>query len=140
MRASAFKPICRPVRCRKTPSAFAHTEIVESIKKVAEIVADIANASAEQATGTEQVNKALTQMDEVTQQNSAPVEENAATAKTLEHQAKVMDERVAFFGSKTPPRADTRHSRGMRANSALSPPCRRAVRPPRRNASRSRIL
>jgi methyl-accepting chemotaxis protein len=73
------------------------TEIVESIKKVAEIVADIANASIEQASGIEQVNKALTQMDEVTQQNSALVEENAATAKTLEHQAKAMDERVAFF-------------------------------------------
>jgi methyl-accepting chemotaxis protein len=75
----------------------ALTEIVESIKKVAEIVADIATASGEQATGIEQVNKALTQMDEVTQQNSALVEENAATAKTLEHQAKAMDERVAFF-------------------------------------------
>ncbi len=73
------------------------TEIVETIKKVAEIVADIANASAEQASGIEQVNKALTQMDEVTQQNSALVEENAATAKTLEHQAKAMDERVSFF-------------------------------------------
>ena len=73
------------------------TEIVDSIKKVADIVADIANASNEQATGIEQVNKALNQMDEVTQQNSALVEENAATAKTLEHQAKVMDERVAFF-------------------------------------------
>ena len=75
----------------------ALTEIVESIKTVASIVADIAHASAEQASGIEQVNKALTQMDEVTQQNSALVEENAATAKTLEHQAKAMDERVAFF-------------------------------------------
>jgi methyl-accepting chemotaxis protein len=75
----------------------ALTEIVESIKKVAEIVADIASASAEQASGIEQVNKALTQMDEVTQQNSALVEQNAATSKTLEHQAKAMDERVAFF-------------------------------------------
>jgi methyl-accepting chemotaxis protein len=73
------------------------TEIVESIKNVATIVADIANASIEQATGIEQINKALTQMDEVTQQNSALVEENAATAKTLEHQAKAMDEQVAFF-------------------------------------------
>ena len=60
-------------------------------------MSEIANASAEQATGIEQVNKALTQMDEVTQQNSALVEENAATAKTLEHQAKAMDERVTFF-------------------------------------------
>jgi methyl-accepting chemotaxis protein len=72
-------------------------EIVESIKKVSDIVSDIANAGAEQASGIEQVNKALTQMDDVTQQNSALVEENAATAKTLEHQAKAMDERVSFF-------------------------------------------
>ena len=42
-------------------------------------------------------------MDDVTQQNSALVEENAATAKTLEHQAKAMDERVSFF------RLDERH-------------------------------
>jgi methyl-accepting chemotaxis protein len=75
----------------------ALTEIVGSIKKVADIVAGIATASIEQATGIEQVNKALNQMDEVTQQNSALVEENAATAKTLEHQARAMDERVAFF-------------------------------------------
>ena len=74
-------------------------EIVGSIETVAAIVADIANASAEQAAGIEQVNKALTQMDEVTQQNSALVEENAATAKTLEHQASQMDERVSYFRS-----------------------------------------
>ena len=52
------------------------------------MVADIATASTEQATGLEQVNKALTQMDEVTQRNSALVEENAATAQTLEQQAR----------------------------------------------------
>jgi methyl-accepting chemotaxis protein len=72
-------------------------EIVESIKKVTDIVADIATASAEQSTGIDQVNKALAQVDEVTQQNSALVEENAATAKTLEHQAAAMNERVGFF-------------------------------------------
>jgi methyl-accepting chemotaxis protein len=71
--------------------------IVDSIRKVAEIVSDIANASAEQASGIEQVGKALTQMDEVTQQNSALVEENAATAKMLEDQANAMSERVAAF-------------------------------------------
>ncbi len=73
------------------------SEIVESIKSVAAIVADIATASMEQSTGIREINKALTQMDEVTQQNSALVEENAATAKTLEHQAKAMDDQVAFF-------------------------------------------
>jgi methyl-accepting chemotaxis protein len=71
--------------------------IVESIKKVAEIVADIATASVEQSTGIDQVNKALTQVDEVTQQNSALVEENAATAKALEHQAAIMNERMGTF-------------------------------------------
>jgi methyl-accepting chemotaxis protein len=75
----------------------ALTEIVESIRSVADVVAEIASASAEQSTGIDQINKALTQMDEVTQQNSALVEENAATAKTLEHQSVAMDERVAFF-------------------------------------------
>ena len=73
------------------------SEIVESIKKVTAVVGEIANASAEQATGLDEINKALGQMDEVTQQNSALVEENAATAKTLETQAKSMDERVAGF-------------------------------------------
>jgi hypothetical protein len=75
----------------------ALTEIVESIKKVAQIVAEIASASAEQSTGIDQVNTALTQMDEVTQQNSALVEENASAAKSLEAQAQGMDERVSFF-------------------------------------------
>jgi methyl-accepting chemotaxis protein len=73
------------------------TEIVDSIKKVAEIVSDIAAASAEQSSGIDQVNIALTQMDEVTQQNSALVEENAAAAKALEQQSQAMDQQVRFF-------------------------------------------
>jgi methyl-accepting chemotaxis protein len=72
-------------------------EIVESIKGVATIVSDIANASNEQASGIDQVTRALTQMDEATQQNSALVEQNAATAKTLEEQQEAMSERIAFF-------------------------------------------
>jgi methyl-accepting chemotaxis protein len=72
-------------------------EIVASIKKVADIVADIAAASAEQASGIDQVNIALAQMDEVTQQNSALVEQNAAAAKSLEEQSHAMDERVSLF-------------------------------------------
>jgi methyl-accepting chemotaxis protein len=87
-------------------------EIVSSINGVAAIVSEIANASAEQASGIDQVNKALTQMDEVTQQNSALVEENAAAAKTLEQQAGTMAERVEFFrldesASATPHQART---------------------------------
>jgi methyl-accepting chemotaxis protein len=72
-------------------------DIVASIKAVADIVSDIAVASAEQATGLEQVNDALAQMDAVTHRNSAMVEENAATARMLDDQARAMDERVSFF-------------------------------------------
>jgi methyl-accepting chemotaxis protein len=73
------------------------SEIVESIKGVAGIVSDIANASNEQASGIDQVTRALTQMDEATQQNSALVEQNAATAKTLDEQQAAMRERIEFF-------------------------------------------
>jgi methyl-accepting chemotaxis protein len=79
----------------RTGAALA--EIVAAIKEIADLVSEIAGASMEQSNGVDQVNKALTQMDEVTQRNAALVEENAATAKTLEQQAKVMDERVSFF-------------------------------------------
>jgi methyl-accepting chemotaxis protein len=72
-------------------------EIMASIKQVADIVADIATASTEQAAGIDQVNRALTQMDEATQQNSALVEENAATAKTLESQSEAMMEQASRF-------------------------------------------
>ncbi len=112
------------------------TEIVDSIKKVAAVVSDIANASIEQATGIEQINKALTQMDEVTQQNSALVEENAATAKTLEHQAKAMDEQVAFFqiGGVSDHRASSPRSR----EPAERPVSRQAAPPSRGPAALKR--
>jgi methyl-accepting chemotaxis protein len=76
-------------------------EVVASIEKITGVVSSIARASADQSTGIEQINRALTQMDEVTQQNSALVEENAATAKTLEHQAAQMDERVSVLHKST---------------------------------------
>jgi methyl-accepting chemotaxis protein len=75
----------------------ALNEIVGSIKSVADIVSDIASASAEQATGLDQIKEALTEMDTATQQNSALVEENAATAKTLADQSAAMGEQVGFF-------------------------------------------
>jgi methyl-accepting chemotaxis protein len=73
------------------------SEIVASIKQVADIVSAIAAASAEQSTGIEQVNTALSQMDRMTQQNSALVEQNAAAAKSLEQQSHEMAEQVRFF-------------------------------------------
>jgi methyl-accepting chemotaxis protein len=109
--------------------------IVESIKKVAAIVSDIATASSEQSTGIDQVNKALGQVDEVTQQNSALVEENAATAKALEHQAATMNERMRAFRLDDAPAA-ARSAKPAVPVAASAPPA--VQRPkPRTNAAMS---
>jgi methyl-accepting chemotaxis protein len=75
----------------------ALTEILTSINTVADIVAQIAAAGAEQSHSLAQVNRALAQMDQATQQNSALVGENVATANMLDQQARAMDERVSMF-------------------------------------------
>jgi methyl-accepting chemotaxis protein len=61
--------------------------IVSSVKKLSDIVGEIAVATREQSSGIEQVNKAVVSMDEVTQQNAALVEEAAAAAQALTGQA-----------------------------------------------------
>ncbi|CTQ52056.1 Serine chemoreceptor protein [Roseibium album] len=73
------------------------TEIVDSVKRVTDIVSEIAAASTEQSTGVEEINKAISQMDEMTQQNSALVQENAAACRLLQDQAGNMHERMSFF-------------------------------------------
>lgn len=73
------------------------TEIVDSVKRVTDIVSEIAAASTEQSTGVEEINKAISQMDEMTQQNSALVQENAAACRMLQDQAGNMHERMAYF-------------------------------------------
>ena len=72
-------------------------EIVTSIKRVTDIMAEISAASMEQSSGIEQVNLAITQMDEVTQQNAALVEEAAAAAESLEEQAQSLERSVSVF-------------------------------------------
>jgi methyl-accepting chemotaxis protein len=72
-------------------------EIVVSVKRVTDIMAEITAASMEQSSGIEQVNQAVTQMDEATQQNAALVEEAAAAAESLEEQAQSLSEAVARF-------------------------------------------
>ena len=72
-------------------------EIVESVKKVSDIIAEIAAASQEQSSGIDQVNKAITQMDEVTQQNAALVEEAAAASESMDEQAKGLERLMNFF-------------------------------------------
>ena len=72
-------------------------EVVTSIKRVTDIMAEITAASQEQSSGIEQVNQAITQMDEVTQQNAALVEEAAAAAESMQEQAEGLAQAVAIF-------------------------------------------
>ena len=71
--------------------------IVGSVKRVTDIVGEIAAASSEQSTGVDQVNTAITQMDQVTQSNSAQTEELASTAQAFAEQAAGLLELVSAF-------------------------------------------
>ncbi|MFV3305050.1 methyl-accepting chemotaxis protein [Pseudomonas sp. NY15181] len=73
------------------------SDIVVAIKRVTDIMAEIAAASAEQSSGIEEVNGAVTQMDEMTQQNAALVEEAAASAEALQEQAGLLNQSVSVF-------------------------------------------
>ncbi|WP_238926073.1 methyl-accepting chemotaxis protein [Achromobacter xylosoxidans] len=72
-------------------------EVVASVKRVTDIMGEIAAASQEQASGIEQVNRAVSQMDEVTQQNAALVEEAAAAAGSMQDQAHALVRAVGVF-------------------------------------------
>lgn len=71
--------------------------IVASVKKVTDIVAEIAAASREQSAGIEQINKAVAQMDQVTQSNASQTEEMSGTAVALSGQAEHLQAVVAQF-------------------------------------------
>ena len=72
-------------------------EIVSSVKRVTDIIGEIAAASTEQSTGIAQINEAIMKMDDVTQQNTALVEEAAAAAESLMEQAEEMTAVVSVF-------------------------------------------
>ncbi|WP_430231226.1 methyl-accepting chemotaxis protein [Paraburkholderia tropica] len=73
------------------------SEIVQSVRRVADLMGEITAASGEQRTGIEQVSQAVSQMDEVTQQNAALVEEASAAAQSLSTQAGALRELVSVF-------------------------------------------
>ncbi|KPF50076.1 chemotaxis protein [beta proteobacterium AAP121] len=72
-------------------------DIVASIRRVSDIVAEISSASAEQSTGVQQVGQTVTQLDQSTQQNAALVEEGAAATESLKSQAQQLVRAVAVF-------------------------------------------
>jgi methyl-accepting chemotaxis protein len=72
-------------------------EVVQSVRRVTEIVGEITVAGQEQSEGIEQINQAITQMDETTQQNAALVEQAAAAAQSLQDQADRLAQVVGVF-------------------------------------------
>lgn len=77
-------------------------EVVDSIKSVSNIVAEIADASKEQSTGLEQISIAISTIDDTTQQNVVMVEQAAVSASTLSDQAKSLYENVSVFKTAQP--------------------------------------
>jgi len=72
-------------------------QIVNDVKKVGDIIAEIAAASSEQTAGIEQINQAVTSLDEMTQQNAALAEETSAASATMSDSARNMQEVMSFF-------------------------------------------
>ncbi|EIO6132354.1 Tar ligand binding domain-containing protein [Salmonella enterica] len=72
-------------------------EIVDAVKRVTDIMLDIAAASDEQSRGIVQVSQAISEMDRVTQQNASLVEEASAAAASLEEQAARLTQAVDAF-------------------------------------------
>jgi methyl-accepting chemotaxis protein len=72
-------------------------DVVTQVRKVTDLVGEIAHASAEQSQGISQINQAVSQLDQATQQNAALVEESMAAAESLRSQAQKLTQAVAAF-------------------------------------------
>jgi methyl-accepting chemotaxis protein len=117
-------------------------EVVDSVKRVTDIMAEILAASQEQTSGIEQVNQAITQMDQVTQQNAALVEEAAAAALSLQEQAGTLSGVVSVFrldaqqqGNPAP--SATRRTSPKRPAAPMAPPATAAIAAPLRKPKSS---
>jgi methyl-accepting chemotaxis protein len=106
-------------------------EIVDSIRRVADIMGEISAATGEQTLGIEQINEAISQMDQTTQQNASLVEEAAAASETLQRQAADLADAVRVFRLEDVPQA--RASAPVRAAAPAAAPARKAL-PPMRSA------
>jgi methyl-accepting chemotaxis protein len=72
-------------------------EVVTAVKHVSELMAGIAEASAQQSSGLQEINQTITVMEQVTQQNAALVEEATASAEQLRRLAENLVTAVSVF-------------------------------------------
>ncbi|MGD9849790.1 MAG: methyl-accepting chemotaxis protein [Nitrospirales bacterium] len=97
-------------------------EIVNSVKRVTDIIAEISAASQEQAAGIDQVNKAVMQMDQGTQQNAALVEQATSASQSMKQQSAELLNQVAFFKFQDEGLANGAHLTGSRGSGGDSQP------------------
>ena len=95
-------------------------EIVNAVKRVSDIIAEISAASNEQASGIDQVNKAIMSMDETTQQNAALVEETTSAAQSMKEQAKELMRQVDTFKVSGADRASSMKPSSLSPHSAVA--------------------
>ena len=110
-------------------------EIVDSVQRVSDIMAEISAAGQEQSAGIDQINQAVGQMDNATQQNAALVEEAAAAAASLREQAGRLVQTVSVFklpGGGNAPAARLPQAVAKPAMTAASKPVLTAVKTPAR--------
>jgi methyl-accepting chemotaxis protein len=109
------------------------TMLVPDIQRTAELVREIAAASAEQSTGVSQVNTAMQQLDQVIQQNSAASQQMASTSEELSSQAEALEASIRFFkvGDEGRPTA-TVVQKTFSLQSAKTPLHKKSVAGPRR--------
>jgi methyl-accepting chemotaxis protein len=119
-----------------TQSGQTLEQIVLAVKKVSDIVAEIAAASREQSSGIDQVNKAVMQMDEMTQQNAALVEQATAGSQSLTEQARNLS--VLMSAYRVTNGSDTSEQVG--AHSAPLKAASRQVERPQREGARQQQL
>jgi hypothetical protein len=72
-------------------------EIVESVRRVSDLIAAMAQASREQSLGIQQVSQTVVQLEQVTQQNAAVVQQVAASAESMKNQARDLLQSVSAF-------------------------------------------
>jgi methyl-accepting chemotaxis protein len=72
-------------------------QILDSVRKVSDVVADIASASAEQSAGIDHVNNAVTHMDAATQENAARVDEATSVSRTMQDQTEALLQHISYF-------------------------------------------
>jgi len=77
-------------------------DIVTAVKKVSQLISEIACANQEQSSGIQQINQVITQLDNMTQQNAVLVDEAANTSATLKEQVHRLKEQIAFFNTGKP--------------------------------------